>query len=96
MNHFIINLSDSKDFDQQIAVDVEQQGDIGHIAQLAIDELLVASGKAVVFPLFVDIHRAEVFPEFAGLYPRTESDGGPPVAKGPGTSPEVAGRRAAA
>lgn len=74
MNHFIINLSDSTDLDEQIAVDVELQDDIGHVAQVAINELLVARGKSVSFPLFVDIHRAEDFPQLAALYPSAGSD----------------------
>ena len=77
MNHFIINLTDSADLDQQIAVGVEESGDIGCAAQLAIDKMLSNRVREMAFPLFVDIHRAEDFPQVASHYEgaRTRSVG---------------------
>ena len=68
MNHFIINLTDSAGLDQQLAVGVEASADIGCAAQFAIEKMLSHRGRAMAFPLFVDIHRAEDFPQVAALY----------------------------
>jgi len=68
MNHFIINLTDSAGLDQQIAIGVEALRDVGCAAQCAIDQVLAQRGREIAFPLFVDIHRAEEFPQVAPLY----------------------------
>ena len=68
MNHFIINLTDSAGLDNQVVIGVEEPGDVGCAAQCAIDQVLAQRGREIAFPLFVDIHRAEDFPQVATLY----------------------------
>ncbi len=71
MNRFIIHLTDSVGLDQRISVDVVENDGIGQAAHLAIDDILSHRHRPVAFPLFLDIHRAENFPEVAALYPRS-------------------------
>lgn len=68
MKRFIVNVSDSVALDEQLAIEVTRSAEIGHAAKKAIDELVAAHGESIVFPIFVDIHRAESFAKVAPLY----------------------------
>lgn len=68
MDHFIINLTDSAGLDQQIVIGVQGLRDVGCAAQYAIDQVLSQRGREIAFPLFVDIHRAQDFPQVETLY----------------------------
>lgn len=75
MKDFIIRLTDPSGVDQQLAVRVAGEGDVGRAAQLAIDDMIAVRGGDFAFPLFIDIHPAEDFPQVAAHYAATRERG---------------------
>ncbi len=65
---FIIRLTDPAGVDQQLAVRVAGEGDVGRAAQMAIDDMIATRGGDFAFPLFIDIHPSEDFPPVAAHY----------------------------
>lgn len=72
MNSFIVHISDAKGIDARAAIKVEDSMDLGRAAQLALDSMLEAYGRRIVFPIFVDIHPATEFEAHEEMYPRPE------------------------
>lgn len=74
MKELIVRITDTAGIDQQVNVRVAEAGDIGRAAQLAIDDMLSHCRTGISWPLFVDIHPAEKFPQVAALYGPTSTD----------------------
>ncbi len=72
---FIFRLTDPAATDHQVWVRVLGEGDLGRAAQLAIDDMIAARGGDFAFPLFIDIHPAEDFPQVAAHYAASRERG---------------------
>jgi hypothetical protein len=73
MKTYVVCVSDSLGRDRRTPVLVQPDTGLGKVAQMAIDEFVVAFGEDYQFPLFVDIHPAEEFRSVHWLHSRASS-----------------------
>ena len=75
MKELIVRITDTAGIDQQVSVRVAEAGDIGRAAQLAIDDMLSMCLGGIAWPLFIDIHPAQTFPQVSALYGAASTGG---------------------
>ncbi len=61
MKTYVVCISDSSSVDRTTPVIVQDETSLGRVAQMAIDDFVSASGEAIHYPVFIDIHPAEQF-----------------------------------
>ncbi len=72
MKTFVVQLSDAAGIDAKLAVEVQDELDLGRAAQLALDGLVEEHGRKLTFPIFVDIHPATEFQGREWMHAKTE------------------------
>ncbi|HEX8294772.1 MAG TPA: hypothetical protein VF593_00600 [Chthoniobacteraceae bacterium] len=70
MKTYIVHLSDAGKADRQTPIFVQDDTNLGKVAQMALDEFVSAHEGNIQFPIFLDIHPAATFGSVSWMQPR--------------------------